>query len=438
MKKISALVLAATIIATTAFAGCSKKENTQTPSKSDDANAPVKLSFTWWGSQSRHDYTQKLLEEYTKLHPNVTFESTPAGWDGYMDKISAMAAGNTLPDIIQMDYSFISTFTKNNTLADLTSYVDKKTLDLSDVDQNLVSTGKINGKLTGAVVSNASLAVAYNPDVFKKAGLDVPKTGWNWSEFEKNMLAIKEKTGSYGVDKIEVQNYFPLWVRQYGKNLYAQDGTKLGYDDDKIFVDYVSMLSRLQNAKALPNPDEWAQISAKGKEAQPVVTGGSGVTFEWSNYAVIVSKANPNLKLTTPPVSDNGTKGLYIKPGMFLSVSNKSKNQEEAAKFISWFINDIDANKTINAERGVPVASKVRAALKPTLSVQNQEMFDYIDLATKNSTKADAPDPAGATEVIKIMTDSINKVLYGKSTADAAAKEFREKANAVLARNSAK
>ncbi len=50
---------------------------------------------------------------YTAKNPNITFQATPSGWDGYFDKISAQAAGDTMPDIMQMDYSFISTYSKN-------------------------------------------------------------------------------------------------------------------------------------------------------------------------------------------------------------------------------------------------------------------------------------------------------------------------------------
>ena len=65
---------------------------------------PVTLKFSWWGNQSRHDYTQKILDKYTELHPNVTFEAMPSGWDGYFEKLSTQAASGSMPDIVQMDY----------------------------------------------------------------------------------------------------------------------------------------------------------------------------------------------------------------------------------------------------------------------------------------------------------------------------------------------
>jgi multiple sugar transport system substrate-binding protein len=434
MKRFISL-MAVTVLATLlALTGCESYSSKETASNKDSSK-PIKLSITWWGSQSRHDYTQKLLDSYASKNPNITFEATPSGWDGYFDKLSAQAASDTMPDIIQMDYGFISTFSKNNTLSDLSEFINDKTLDMSDIDPNLIEMGKVDGKLAGAPISQAALALIYNPDVFAKAGLQEPTPDWKWSDFEKDMITIKEKTGVYGIGKLEEINYFPYWVRQYGKSLYSVDGTKLGYDDDKIFIDYVKMIQRLQDAKAMPTPDEWVQISIKGKEAEPVVTGTGGSTFDWSNYAVIVSNANPNLKLITPPSNEDAAKAISSKPGCFFSISNSSEHKKEAAKFINWLINDEEANKIMMAERGVPASSKIREYLKPLLSPQQKDMFDFIELAMKYSIKIDAPEPSGVAEVRKELTDAVNAVLYKKLTPEDAAKQFRQKADEILEKN---
>jgi multiple sugar transport system substrate-binding protein len=412
------------------LSGCSKGENVRL-----EDNTPVKLTIAWWGTQTRHEYTNKLLSMYAEKHPNVTFQAKGFGWEGYFDKLSAQAAGNIMPDIIQMDYSYISTFTKNETLADLTSYINDKTIDISDMDINLIGTGKVSNKLTGIVLGSTALAMVYNTEVYSKAGVFLPAHDWTWNDFEKDMLKIKEKTGNYGISKIDNISTFPYWVRQYGKTLYSSDGTKLGYDDPKIFVEYAQMLKRLQNSKAMPNPDEWAQISANGKEAEAVVTGTAGATLDVANFGVIVSKSNRNLKLVTPPYSSSGIKALWNKPSMFFSVSKSSKNQKAAAEFINWFLNDEEANKVIMAERGIPVSSKIREGLRGSLTTEQNDMFNYADATAKNSSKADPPEPAGVAEVNKVLEQSINLALYNKITPEKAEEDFRLKANEILGKN---
>ena len=117
--------------------------DTQTAAGGDN----VTIKFTWWGNQTRHDYTQKkILDKYTELHPNVKFEAIPAGWDGYFDKLSTQAASGSMPDIVQMDYLYLTTYANNNSIADLQPYVDDGTIDVSQIADNVVDAGKVDKK----------------------------------------------------------------------------------------------------------------------------------------------------------------------------------------------------------------------------------------------------------------------------------------------------
>jgi multiple sugar transport system substrate-binding protein len=120
---------------------------------------------------------------------------------------------------------------------------------------------------------------------------------------------------------------------------------------------------------------------------------------------------------------------------MYLSVSKNSKNKEEAAKFIDFFVNDIEANKLIKGDRGVPVSSKVKEALKPILEPAQVQVFDYVAWAETNSTPMDPPDPVGTAEIINIFKTYNEQMAFGQIKPEEAAKKFREEANAVLAKN---
>lgn len=128
MKKIAALLLTGVMVAglTACGSGDAKEEK---EAKSSDGKTTIKI--TWWGGDTRHEYTQKLLDAYTAENPDVEFEATPAGWEGYFDKLSTQAASGSMPDIIQMDYLYIATYAKNNSLADLSEFVEDGTLDMS-------------------------------------------------------------------------------------------------------------------------------------------------------------------------------------------------------------------------------------------------------------------------------------------------------------------
>lgn len=403
-----------------------------------DENVVIKM--TWWGGQTRHDQTQAVCDLYTSQHPNVTFELSPSGWDGYFDKLSTQTASGSMPDIVQMDYLYLTTYAKNDSLADLQEFIDNGTIDVSNIDENLLQTGSVDGKMAALVLSTSLLNVGYNPDVLAEAGVAEPTSEWTWSDFATMCETVYSTTGKYGVsmDSVADTNIFHYWVRQHGGKLFSDDNKSLGYEDDQIFIDFVNMWNGLMSKEAMPDPDEYAQISTLGQEAGPVVTGDAAAIFEWNNYASKVSSVNDKIKMITPPLSDSSdAKGLWMKPGMFFAVANTSKVKQEAAEFINWFINSEEANDILMAERGTPVSSAVRQHLIDggNMGAQQVAMFEGITSAVQLCGETPAPDPAGISEVNEAFARAANSVYYGQTPVEKAAESFRKEANTILERN---
>jgi len=98
------------------LAGCGGNNNnnaaatdsaTNTPSETKPAATtsaePVTLRIAWWGGDTRHSYTQQVIDMYEAKYPNVTIEPEYASFDDYWKKLAPQAAANRLPDIVQMD-----------------------------------------------------------------------------------------------------------------------------------------------------------------------------------------------------------------------------------------------------------------------------------------------------------------------------------------------
>ncbi|MDO5573077.1 MAG: sugar ABC transporter substrate-binding protein [bacterium] len=417
-------------------------ETTTSEETAPTSDEPVTIKITWWGGQARHDYTQQLLDLYTESHPNVSFEAVPAGWDGYFDKLSTQAASGSMPDIMQMDYLYISTYAKNGVVADLNEFAKDGTIDTSEIDETILNTGMIDGKLAGMVLSTSALAIGYNPEVFEKAGLAEPDGSWNWSEFIDTNRKISEVTGkeSIIVSSGATGDIIPLryWLSQHGESLFNEDGTALGYTDDQLVVAFLSMWKDMVDENIYPDPDEEAQILTLGHEGSPVVTGDAATVLDWNNYASRVSSVNDKIKITTPPVSDeNGESGLWNKPGMFFSVAETSKVKKECAEFINWFVNSEEANTIIMGERGTPVSASVREAMIQSGNMTDQQvaMFEYADRVNEIAKKTPAPDPEGISEINETIKNIGSSVFYEQATPEEAASTFRKEVSAILARN---
>ena len=433
MKKLKALLLAILFVAIPLFANGS----TETTTAKDDGT--ITLKATWWGGQGRHEITQKLFDKYSELHPEIKFEGTPSNWDGYFGKLSTQAASGSMPDIVQMDYLYIATYANNNSLADLNTYVNSGILDVSGIEDTLLSSAEINGKLQGVVASTSIIAIPYNENVLKEAGIDVPTQDWTWDDFIAICKAVKDKTGKYGFGLIPGgdTNFFNYFVRQHGQSLFSEDKKSLGYSDDQIFVDWITMWKDLMDYGAIPTPDEYQAIEVAGTDSSPIVTDGAAFIQEWNNFPKKVASKNSAIKLLTPPTLEGGEAGLWMKPGMFFSISANSKHPEEAAAFISWVLNSEEANDIMMAERGTPSPAPVREYMSASgkLSDKEVEMFEYTDVAAKIAGPSLPPDPQGVAEVNTAYDEAVYSVLYGMSTPEKAAATFRTKANEILSRN---
>lgn len=445
MKKTIALAVSIPMLMAT-LAGCSGSSapasssgtppasgSTQSAASAGSSKEPVKLRFAWWGGQSRHDYTLKMIEMYEKQHPNVKIEPEYAAFDDYWKKLVPQAAANDLPDIIQMSVAYISQYGDRGQLEDLAPHMDKGLLDKSSISDSFLKVGQYNGKQYQITLGVNALAVVYDPQMVKNVGATPPSNNWTWADLEA--MGAKLKTnGKLAAANIDDRNFFNYYLRSFGYNLFSTDSTGLGYPDDKLFVDYYKMYQKMHENGYLLSLDKFAQ--KKGiPEDDEMVLGNAAATFTWSNLFVADSAIAKRPLEIAPPPGPNIGKGLYLQSSQGLSVTKNSKNKEEAIKFVNFMINDIEANKIMKGERGVPISSKVQDAIKPLLTPEEQKVVDYVAWAGKNTTSDNPIDPLGAVEVTKLLTDLSQQIVYKKITPEDAAVKFRKDSNAILAKN---
>jgi multiple sugar transport system substrate-binding protein len=406
--------------------------------------APVELRIAWWGSQDRHNRTIKAIELFQKKHPHVKVSYEFAGWQDYWTKMTTQAAGRSLPDVMQQDYAYITEWSSRGLLAPLDDAVKSGVLDLRDVSEDLLKAGQVSGKLLGVNLGTNAQCIVLDLDAFKKAGLELPPPSWTWADFEKVTMALREKLGIWGMGSGMWDNQaWGALTLSAGHWRYSADGTRIGYPDDKPLVDYLNMLLRLQKTNALiPRAEELAShhTGNRGIEVSPIVSGKAAMAYMWSNQIVAVWKAAGgdarNLRMVALPRIAGGKAADYYKASMFWSVTAHSKHPREAAMFVDFFTNSLEANDVLFAERGVPIAAKVRQTLQPKLGKSQAEMFAYLDRLGKDVQPIPPPDPPGHTEIVKNVLDPqvMDPVAYGRLTPEKGAALLRQEVNAILAK----
>lgn len=395
----------------------------------------VKLRIMWWGSQARHDATIAVINMYMEQNPNVEIEYEFMGYDDYWQKLNTLFAANDAPDIFQIGNNFL---TYEDQIEPLDDYVASGVIDTTNIASTFLAPTTIKGNLLGISLGINALSMIYDPAILEEAGVTEPTEDWTWDDFEQACYQVHDTLGIFGT--CELNDFWygaSIYVSQHGEdlNVYNEDATALGYTDDQMLADYYAMRARLMEADGVyPLPDELASV--KDLQGDFIVTGQAAFAWYNSNQLVaLTSAAGRELCIAPcPKLTADGLSGMSLRSSQAFSVSKSSENKEEAAKFINFFVNDIDANAILNGERGVPISSAVRESLSANMDDVNQKVFAYIDEVGQIASQKQPLEPAGQIE-IEDATDRIAEELaFGLLTPGEAAAKFREEATDILSK----
>ncbi len=410
---------------------------------STDAAVTVQMKMTWWGSEPRHMRTKAVIDLFEKKYPHIDIAWEHTTSTEYWAKLNAYAAAGTLPDIMQQDHKYIEEWSRKGHIVDLDPLVADGSLNLSDVPKPLVDGGRVGGKLVALNLGSNTQVFALDVDAFAKAGVAIPGDDWTWADFDRVVRELRTKS----VPSIWGQGVGitgdSVWKNLYlsaGKWVFNPAGTALGYDDDKPWVDFLKMVKGLQEAGAIPTrAQQKTDYNTTDVTKYPMVTGKAAMEhLSGSNQIVALWTAaglTRNFKLLPVPRQTGGKSAVFIKPSQYLSVTSGSKHKKEAALFLDFFTNSIEANAILEAERGVPIAKKVLAALKDKLGKPQGESFAIVERLATVAQDLPPPDPAVYGDLVKnIYEPKVNDavLLHGTSTPEEATALFRLEANALL------
>lgn len=403
------------------------------------AQDQTEVRISWWGSQNRHDRTIAAIELYEELNPDIDIVYEFQGWGDHWTKLSTQAAGGELPDIMQHDYARIEEWVNNDLLMPLDGYIESGAIDTEFIADSSLAGGMVDGSMYGINLGNNSEVFTLDADAFEAAGLELPPVDWTWADFEDIAMTLHEELGTYAImsNITTDQLWKSLYMSCCDAWSYNADGTALGYEDDAQLIEFYNMWLRLQEAGALQSYEENVAMGDQGVEANLIVPGEAAMAYHWSNQIVAISTAagdDRNFVMHTVPRVEGGQPSNYIKPSMFFSITSQATAPDEAAAFIDWFVNSVEANEILEAERGVPISSVVRDALLPELGTAQAEMFRYLGVIEDNNSPIRPADPAGHSDIINNiwLPEFVEPVMYGLLSPEEAAQILREEANAIL------
>ena len=420
MKRLTAILLAALLLAAACMPVALAEEKTQ-------------LTILWWGSQTRHDLTVAMIDKFEEKYPEIDLVVDYSDWGGYWTKLAAQVAGGQTPDIFQMDYAYLAQYASNNVLAPLDAFMASGALDVTNVSENIIKTGQVNGTTYAISTGTNAPVMLYRKDVIDSLGIDMPMTP-TMSEYKEISRKVFEATGlrcTYITDCSADILRFRL--RNYGLNLYNDDASALGFDDPKFVVDMWEDALTAQH-------EGWGMIPG---EETAATAFDSMVNDSWSRYqnsnelAAYRDATGLDISMVQiPNLDDAVASATYLKPSMFWCIAQQSEKKDAAVKFLNFFTNDPECFDIIGVERAIPISSEMRAHVSGNLDAVGQQVASFIEYVSQpgNASPLMNPDPTVHSQVADLLGQYSEQVRYEViDDLEGTAKQFIEEANAILA-----
>jgi multiple sugar transport system substrate-binding protein len=426
-----AALAAALTVGALALTACSGDGGVANPGGDDEPSSadsgPAEIRFSWWGSDTRHQTTQEIIDLFEEKNPDITVVPDYTDWGGYWDKLATSVAAGDAPDVITQEERYLADYAARGVLAPL----DGLDIDTASIDASVLGSGETDGALYGIPTGVNAYAVLADPQVFTDAGVDVPDdTTWTWEDYVEVSNAVSAGTGDgvYGTQDYGFNEAgLAILARQRGETLYTPEG-ELGVSEETV-ADFFQLSLDLQAGGGQPDAARSVELEGAGPEGSLLGTNTGSMGMWWTNQLGAISTASGReLQLLRLPGETEGERtGMYFKPAMYYSVAKTSEHPEAAAKFVDFLLNDPEAGALMLSDRGLPANTEVRASIQDALSPADKQAAEFLESLESEIVDGPPVPPQGAGDVVEILKRINTEVLFEQITpADAAAQFLSE------------
>ncbi|EGX57220.1 solute-binding protein, partial [Streptomyces zinciresistens K42] len=311
-----------------------------------DASGKVEgdITFQTWNLRANFkDYFDGVIADFEKKYPgtNVKWIDQPA--EGYADKISADAAGGTLPDVVNVSPDLVAPLAGAGLALDLDKAAAKYR---KQYLAGAWASHRIPG-MTGTYAFPWYLNTGplfYNKTLFEKAGLDPERPPKTYGEVFDAALKMAKATDGKVATLANVPTIEDFG--RYGVALMNEKGTAFSFNDAKG-VELLTKYKELYDAKAL---DPQALTATPESSGRKFLTGAvamnPGSALDLGNFRKQAPNLYENIGITDQ-ITSTGSANMYV---MGVMVNARTERTPAAVAFAA-FVTD--------AERQMSFAKKV-------------------------------------------------------------------------------
>lgn len=301
--------------------------------------APKKVKLTLWGGYPEMaPFYKKVIEEYTKEHPNVEISFLTHPLREHEQKLSAAIPSNTAADIVETSSYVMRKFIDAGFLDPNPQDVDKF-LKSGVFDQFFIKDLTIKNKTYGLPFFQGRQVLFWNKKMFREAGLPGPPKTWNeLVEYAQKLAKYDDKGNlvragislrkSGGGSGVAEKWWFWLYpaggsiIEEVSPGKYRNGyNNQAGRDALKLYIDLLYKY-KVDSHKIKADSEGFAL------ETHAMFTRESWVVGYMKEHA-------PNVEFDTAPLPTY-KRGGTICNLVNLYVTKNSKNKKEAWDFVQF------------------------------------------------------------------------------------------------------
>lgn len=307
------------------------------------------LSIESWRSEDALEWSQLILPEFQKSHPDIhiSFSPTVEGYDAALSKrLTQKAAGDLITCRPFKEDLFNDGYVEDLSSAEgLRNYRSIAKLAWTTQDRR---------HLFCMPVASVMHGFFYNKRIFAKLGLAVPETEAQFFRaLDKIKRAGKVVPMAFGTKDAWVTNQVAFtgigpnrWAGEEGRTALVEGRQKF---TDKPYVDTWRTMARWANYM----PKNYRQL--KNAAAREMFVQGKAAIFPTGSWEIdyLVRNSKDEVGVFRPPVLNAGDT-CYISNHMDIGIgiNRASANKEEAQKFVQWLTTRQFASVLANAIPG--------------------------------------------------------------------------------------
>ena len=461
MRHQNHLILISALVTSLILAACGGGGAATQPAAGEQATtAPaaasgeaVMIRYALWDANQQPAY-QACADAFTKQNPNITVKIEQLGWDDYWSNLQTGMVGGTAPDVFTNHLAKYPEFASKNQLVDIQPLVERDKVDVTQYLGQLADLWTREGKRYGLPKDWDTIAIVYNEDMLKAAGVDpasLTDLTWNPQDGDTFQELIARLTldsnGKNGLDpafdktKVVQYGFIPDGAGgAYGQTQWSsyavsngfkfQDApwsTKLYYDDPKL-AEAVQWYADLHLVHGFAPP--LTDITSLG--AATLFTSGKGALTQNGSWMIgqFVKDAKFKVGFAPLPKGPQGRKSMFN--GLADSIWVGSKNQEAAWQWVKFAASPTCAN--IVGSHGV-VFPAIQSGVDAALAAYKEKGLDvtaFTDEASDPNVTFLFPIHDHASEISTIMTPVMDSIMLGEKKAADALREASQQINALF------